>query len=259
LTLAILIILFLAGGAVIGLLGKIPIVGELGFSVFYLLWILAGLLVVYFIIILGVSVFLAPAIIATTDDDAFEAVFQSFSTFWNQPWRIIIYEGLAGALSIVGFIVLAFLVKQAFLITDSIFATVMGDKYINLMGQGMYVLSGWVAVTIVWMQSMFGDSIGLFYFSNEFLQLDIPVVLNISSYIFAIMVLIFGAIVVSYGLSTFNVGNTLIYLILRKKKDDENLLERKDREEEEEDEEEEQKEEKEEQQEKTEENETKEE
>lgn len=238
LALAILIILFIIGGLVIGLLGKIPYVGELGFSVFYLLWLLAGLSLVFFIIILTVTVLFSPAIIATTDDDAFEAVFQSFSTFWNQPWRMIIYEALAGALAIVGFLVFAVLVKQAFLITDSIFMNAMGDKYINLMGQAMYLLSGWVAPTIGCMNSLFGNSAGLFYFKNEFLQLDIPTILNISAYIFSIMLLIFGAIVVSYGLSTFNVGQTLVYLILRKKKDNENLLERKDKEEEMEEEEE---------------------
>ena len=44
--------------------------------------------------------------------------------------------------------------------------------------------------------------------------------------------LVIGVLIFSYGLASFNVGNTLSYLILRKKKDDENLIERKDPEEE---------------------------
>jgi len=235
---AILIVMFLIGALVVGLLGKIPVVGELGFSLFYFLWMIAGLLLVFFVIILTVSIVFSPSIIATTDDDAFEAVFQSFSTFWSQPWRLIIYEALNGALSIAGLLVLAYLVKQAFLLTDGIFAVVMGDKYINIMGQGMYILSSWISDSIVWMESMCGESVGLFYFGRQFLQLEIPAVLNVAAYIFSIMMLIVGAWVFSYGLANFQVGNTLIYLVLRKKKDDENLLEREDREEKEEEEEE---------------------
>jgi hypothetical protein len=44
------------------------------------------------------------------------------------------------------------------------------------------------------------------------------------------LVVIFG--LVSYGMSTWTAGQTLIYLVLRKRKDDENLLEREDEEEE---------------------------
>ena len=231
LAIAILIGLFLIGAAVVGLLAKIPYVGELGFSLLYFIWLMAGLLIVFFVIALITSLILSPAIIATTDDDAFEAVFQSFATFWNQPWRLIAYQALTGALSVVGFLVLAFLVKKAFLLTDSIFTYIVGDKYINLMGQGMYIITGWIAVSISWMQSLLGESIDLFYFSRDFLQLQLPTVINIASYIFAVMWLFIGGWIVSYGLSTFNVGNTLIYLVLRKIKDDENLLEREDMEE----------------------------
>jgi hypothetical protein len=72
----------------------------------------------------------------------------------------------------------------------------------------------------------------LIYFSRVF---D-PLVLShgyqyVASFIFAFWMLIIGGFIFSYGIATFNVGNTLSYIILRKKKDDENLLERKDDEE----------------------------
>jgi len=231
---AILILLFIIGGLFVGLLGKIPFVGELGFSLFYFVWFLAGFFIVFFIIVFCTSLLLSPSIIATTDDDAFEAVFQSFSIFWNQPWRFIIYEVIVGFLTVAGFVVLAFLAKKAFLVTNAIFLAAMGDKYINLMGHGMYLLSGWVSASIDWINTLFGEYATLFYFSHEFLQLKLPVVLNIAAYIFALMMLVIGAWVVSYSLATFNAGQTLIYLVLRKIKDKDNLLERKDKEEEEE-------------------------
>ena len=48
--------------------------------------------------------------------------------------------------------------------------------------------------------------------------------------------LIMAGWIASYGTAVVEVGNTLAYIILRKKKDDENLLERLDKEEKTEDE-----------------------
>lgn len=237
--LAIIIGLFVLGGAVVGWISKIPYVGEFGLTIFTVIWFVASLVIVFLTLVLGVSVILAPAIIATTDDDAFEAVFQSFSTLWSQPWRFILYEILADVMAVAGFVVLAFLSKKAFIVMDRIFANTMGSDFMNISAHGMYLLSVWVAHSIDWMNSVFPDMSGAIYFSREFDPLALPGYQVIASYIFAIMILLIGSFIVSYGLASYNVGNTLTYLILRKKKDDENLLERKDREEEDEDEDEE--------------------
>ncbi len=239
LAIVILIALFVIGGLVVGLIGKIPYIGELGLTLFTPLWFIASLLIVFFVLVLGVAMLQVPAVIATTDDDAFEAVFQSFSILWSQPWRLIFYEALTGVLSLFGFVVLAYLSKKAFIVCDRIFAYSMGADFINISAHAMYMLSVWVTHSIVWMKSIFGDFAGFIYFSREFDPLMIPGYQIVSAYFFAIWYLIIGGFIVSYGISSFNVGNTITYLILRKKKDDENLLERKDREEEEEEEEEE--------------------
>jgi hypothetical protein len=192
--------------------------------------------IVFLTFVLGVSLLLAPAIIATTDDDAFEAVFQSFSTLWSQPWRLVLYEMLSDAMAVIGFVVLAFLSKKAFIVMDRIFASTMGSDFMNISAHGMYLLSVWVAHSINWVNSICPDMTSAIYFSREFDPLVLPGYQIVASYIFAVMILLIGSFIVSYGLATFNVGNTLSYLVLRKKKDDENLLERKDREEEDEDE-----------------------
>ncbi|MBC8185981.1 hypothetical protein H8E88_33270 [candidate division KSB1 bacterium] len=235
--LAIIIGLFVLGGAVVGWISKIPYVGELGLTIFTVIWFVASLVIVFLALVFGVSLLLAPAIIATTDDDAFEAVFQSFSTLWSQPWRLVLYEMLADAMAIIGFVVLAFLSKKAFIVMDRIFSSTMGADFMNISAHGMYLLSVWVAHSIDWINSICPDMSNAIYFSREFDPLALPGYQIAASYIFAIMILLIGSFIVSYGLASFNVGNTLTYLILRKKKDDENLLERKDREEEEEDEE----------------------
>lgn len=232
----LIIVLFIAGGAVVGLLGKIPIVGEFGITIFAFVWYFSALVVVFMVIIFAVVMIQVPAIIATTNEDAFEVVFQSFSLTWSQPWRLILYEFVSLAMSTIGLLVFAFLSKKAYIIMDRIFSNVMGDDFINIAAQGMYTLNVWLIHSIGWVNSILGDFTGAVYFSREFLPLSLPAYQHAASYIFAIWMLIIGGIIFSYGLASFNVGSTLSYIILRKKKDDENLLERKDPEEEEEEE-----------------------
>lgn len=230
----LMIVFFLVGGVVIGLLGKIPFVGEFGITLFTFIWYFAALVVVFLIIIFAVAMIQAPAIIATTDEDAFEAVFQSFSVVWSQPWRLILYEVISSVMAVVGLFVLAFLSKKAFIVMDRVFANAMGADFINITAHGMYLLNVWLIHSISLINSIFGDYSGLIYFSREFIPLALPHGYQyVTSYIFTIWMLIIGGVIFSYAVASFNVGNTLSYIILRKKKDDENLLERKDAEEEE--------------------------
>lgn len=234
---ALMIGFILAGGAIVGLLGKIPFVGEFGITLFTLIWFFASLLVVFMIIVLVVALIETPAIIATTEDDAFEAVFQSFSLLWSQPWRFIWYTLVAAVLSILGLLIAALLSKQAYLVMERVFSFAMGANFINVSAHAMYLLNVWLYHSVLWARNLLGDLAGWFYFSKDFIPLPLPHGYQfVASYILAIWMLIVGFIVVSYGLSSFNVGSTIAYLVLRKKKDGDNLLERKDSEEEEEEE-----------------------
>lgn len=233
----LIIVLFIAGGAVVGLLGKIPVVGEFGITIFTFAWYFSALVVVLMVIIFAVVMIQTPAIIATTNEDAFEVVFQSFSITWSQPWRLIFYEFISLAMAAIGLLLFAFLSKQAYIIMDRVFSNAMGDDFINVAAQGMYMLNVWLIHSIGWVNSILGDFAAAVYFSREFLPLSLPGYQHVASYIFAIWMLIIGGTIFSYGLASFNVGTTLSYIILRKKKEDENLLERKDPEEEEEEDE----------------------
>lgn len=231
----LIIVMFLIGGAVIGLLGKIPFVGDLGLTFFTPVWFFSALLVVLFVIIFGLALLLAPAIIATTDGDAFEVVFQSFSVLWNQPWRLILYEALTGVLSVAGLLVMAFLFKKAFIVMDRLFSLTTGRDYINISAQALYVLSVLLIHSITWANALLKNWAGQFYFNREFDPLSLPHGYQYAAaYVMVFWLLLLGATVVAYGLATVNVGTTLSYIVLRKKKDDENLLERKDLEEEQE-------------------------
>ncbi|MDZ7373832.1 MAG: hypothetical protein ONB23_07650 [candidate division KSB1 bacterium] len=229
---ALIAFAFVVGAWFVGLLGRIPYVGELGLSLFTFVWVAAALFLVFLVVVTLVAAVIAPSVLATTDEDAFETIFQSFSVTWSQPWRFVVYQALSVALSLLSFGVLAWFVKRAVVAMNALFAFGMGPKYVNLASHGQYLVQKWVFLSQDWVEAIFRKFAPHIYFAREFYALELPAVLNVSAYLFAISLVIAGAWVVSYGLSTFNVGNTLIYIVLRKKKDDENLLERKEREEE---------------------------
>jgi len=236
--LAILAIAFFTcvGGLFAGLVGRIPFIGELGISLFTILWFGAALFVVFVVLAIIVSMFLTPSILATTDDDAFEGMFQSFSVLYGQPWRFIFYEILLFIVVVLGFGVFAFFMKEAWMVMNQVLIMGMGEKFANISYGASYLLQSWIYPVVAWTRALLGDYSGYFFFSRELISLQMPAISVISSWIMGVFLLVIGGIIISYPMAVFNAGNTLIFLVLKKKKDDENLLERKDREEEEEEE-----------------------
>ncbi len=234
LVILIIAVLIGVGGLIVGLAGRIPYVGELGISLFGILWFLASLLLVFILLAFCVSLILTPAVLSTTDDDAFEGIFQSFSTLFGQPWRFILYEIFLIVIAVVSFAIFALIAKQAWLLMTQIFVMGMGDKYADLSYSASTLLQNWVYPAVAWSRALLGNLNSLFFFSRDFSSMSLPAVMTIASWILAIFMTIIGGFILCYPLAIFNTGNCLIFLILKKKKDDENLLERKDKEEEEE-------------------------
>jgi len=226
----------LIGAWVVGLLGKIPFVGELGVSLFTVLWLGSSLLILFFAIVAVVAVILLPSVLATTDEDAFEAIFQSFSVVWGQPLRFIFFEALTVVLSVVAMGVFAYFLKEALTLMNVLFATFMGGDYANLANNGQALLQSWTLLAQNIVAAIYQSCSSYIYFSRDFIMIptsDLPVSVVIASYIFAINLLLVAGAVISYGISTFTAGNTLAFIVLKYHKDEENLLERTDAEEEE--------------------------
>ncbi len=238
-SLLVLIGFIIIGIGVIGFIGKIPVVGLLGVTLFTTIWFLAALFAVFLILIVVVSLLIVPSIIATTDEDAFEAVFQSFSVAWGQPWRLILYELLTVGLSIVSLALFAFFVKQSIILMNDVFIYTMGDNFSNTAYQGQYLIQNWLLYGQNVIENIFQNFTPYIYFSNVFTQIspdNLSPVVIISTYLYAFNLLFIGGWVISFGFSTFTTGNMFTYLVLRQKKDGENLLERIDSEEDEKDE-----------------------
>jgi hypothetical protein len=221
------------GGVVVGLVGRIHDVLGIGVSLLTLVWFVASFFIVFVLAACAVSLLITPAVLATTDDDAFEGIFQSFSTLFSQPWRLVIYEILTVLLSVVALIVFAFVCKLSWRMMTILLIWGMGEDYVNISYQAVYYLQTWLYPGLIWIRTSLGALPTSLLFTHEFISLKLSGLLNISAVITGAFITLISTYVFSYLLASFNVGNTLIFLVLKKMKDDENLLERKDKEEEE--------------------------
>jgi hypothetical protein len=237
LALTIFIIIIVICGYITGLIGRIPYFGEWFISLFTIFWFLASLFVILIGIALTVSFLLTPAILATTDDDAFEGVFQSFSIAFTQPWRLLVYQVLNLITAMFGFVTFTLLFKYAWKVLNLIIAWGMGEKFVRVASAASYYVQSWTYPFVLCYQSVLGDYGQWIFYSHDFISVTVPVRITIAALIMAIGLIILGLYVISFPFAILNSGQTLCFLAIKKIKDDENLLERKDREEEEESEE----------------------
>ena len=180
---------------------------------------------------------LAPAIVGTAEEDTMETVFQSYSTLWAQPWRLVVYESLVVVLTAAATFIYGY-------------AMICGYRFFNFIFGSSWLMAGKLSRIVETASSyLFGIHSPLTGFISRFfyvytpasLGIIKPLYLSVSDIITAILVgiglFIIAGTVIAYLLSNLSVGQALIYIILRKKKDDENLIERKDEDELEEEEE----------------------
>ncbi len=242
-TFIFMIAFFVIGALIMGLIGRIPYVGELGTALLTIPYVLAALLLFFISIVFVVGIFYVPAIIATSDEDALGGVFQSFSITYNQPVRLITYSTILSFLYVVGGFLFAAAVKVAYLIFGGLFNIGMGDKFANISEQALHIVGKTFPALDRLLTQVFGSLANYIYFSHPHYAVQLPVVQDISAYMFAIFLIFFGFFVLGYAEAIGNSGLAIVYTVLYKIQEDENLLEREDEELKEEEEEEEKKEE----------------
>jgi len=237
-SLLILILLILFASLILGWLGRIPYVGELGISFFTLFWFLGALFVIYTAVVTVVSIWHTPGIIAASDEDAFEAVFQSFSLTWTQPWRLLLYQVFNLVIALAAMAFFAFVVKKSLLLMNFLLASFMGHDYVQLSCYGMAWLQHALTGADKILAIPYGPILPQIFFAKEVMisgSTTMPATVVVSAYLFAASLLFIAGWVFSYGLTCYTMGNLMTFLALRHRKDGENLLARKDKEEEQED------------------------
>jgi hypothetical protein len=229
-----LVMILLICGVIIGLLGKIPYMGELGLGILYGVPIfVVALFTAYTLFIFFMALVMTPAIVATTKEDVFETIVQLFSSIWSQPWRYFVYTGISGLLAKLGAFVFGYFCFRGVQLVNWSVGVLMKDKLSGIIEGAL----GYLTV----------PSSVLYFFSSIFPGIRFAYLVpepgwgaglnwskGIAAFLIGITFILIIFVVVSYALATLSVGQTLTYIILRKKKDDENLLEKKTEEEEEE-------------------------
>lgn len=228
----LLIAAFFGLGAVIfALIGKIPFVGEILFALLYILYFFGAVFTVYTLIVFVTSFIYSPAIVATLEEDTMGTVFQSYSIAWSQPWRLVLYNLLLLPIVAIGVTVFKWFWFAGYQLINMIFSAdwLMGTKLENIIEWATDLIKPQFGFCKFMCASTSG---GESFTQQTLLSLQDGAALLTSEYIagtiIAIVLFILLMSIVSYGLSILSVGETIIFTILKKKSDDENILDRSD-------------------------------
>ena len=224
-TLPFFILLLLMIPVSVALLGKIPSLGKLFLilaSLFSPIAIFIGVIIAFIAAVFIACVFFMPSIVAVTGADAFETIYQLFAIVWHQPWRLVCYLGLL-------FLFKVFLVPIWAIFCFAGFLIVLTPTYTlhtTYIQETIGITNKWLGDSLQKIASFFyGDDAVIFGFDNT---TQLPVA-TISTTLCAILLTltligIFSGIV-AYLFSLTSVGTTLIYTIIRKRVDGQNLIE----------------------------------
>ena len=210
----------------VGLLGKIPTVGRVILmfaSVLTPFAFFIGLLMAYLLVGLGVSLFFAPSVVAAADSDAFETAYQHLAMVWNQSWRVFIYEALLFGVKVICTPIWAIFCLIGFALAMLPIHFLVPTDMQHIMWQADRWLGGSI------------DKLAVLPYMEHFKVFDIgseptnlPITLTIAAIFMTFSLLFIAGLVIAYLFSIASAGNTLIYTILRRRVDGENLLEVED-------------------------------
>lgn len=217
--LAITLFLVYGTGALTGLVSRIPAIGPVIASLFSIpLWgvMLLGALTA---IALVLSIGLLPAVVACTRGDSFESIFELFSILTSQSWRLFLYWLVSILVIVIG--------GALFLFFSSIAIGVLSVSVSAGAGNG-----GLAAALASGPQLLAPEALpffsGLITFGQ---QGNIQALSGIAGTMAGISGIAIFLIIVSYFLSSYSSAWTIIYIVLRYRKDGEDLIDRADREE----------------------------
>ena len=231
-TLAIIVGLILLGGVILGLIGKIPYFGELVLLILAIPVIFIVFFMVYLIVAFFFSLFMAPAVVGTTKSDTFDTLFEVFSTMNEENWRFIGYQILLYGVKIVGVGLFAFFTGRVIAIINGVLSAswLMGAKFVNIADAALSYLPSIAFpndLTYQWVSrflELTKTDILLYPPSTP----SIPWPQAVLGVVFGILLYLLIFTVIAYWGAMHWAGNTIIFTIMLKKKDEIDLLEQKE-------------------------------
>ncbi|MEO0136477.1 MAG: hypothetical protein ABIL40_07785 [candidate division WOR-3 bacterium] len=222
-------------GIILALITWIPYFGQLFFTLMAIPAFFVCIFILYLAIVTLVALAIGPAIVGTTGNDTFDTLFESFSVINDQPWRFITYEFLLKLVMILGIIILGFFAAKAIYLCYAVIGIIVpGEKLSNLFTNAAYYVK--IVIPDFYPEALknfitgYLDWIGMsnLLFPPEYAPAYESWAGAISSFVLGIIYYLIIAGVLSLGCAIYWAGNTLIFTVLVKKKDDKNLLEIKE-------------------------------
>lgn len=222
-------------GLILALITRIPYFGQLFFALMAVPAFFVSIFIIYLLIVTVVSLLIGPSIVGATGNDTFDTLFESFSVVNDQPWRFIAYEFLLKVVMLIGVGVLGyFAAKAIFLGQDIIGVIVTKDKLDNLLINAAYyvkiVIPPFAPEAVHENFIKYLEFIGMpnLAFPPEYLEAFETWAGAVSSFLLGIIYYFIVMGVAALAGATYWAGNTVIFTVLVKKKDDKNLLEIKE-------------------------------
>jgi hypothetical protein len=214
---AILFIAFLIVlGLIVGLIGEIPVAGELIYGLFYdFPFFVVSLFAVLVIFLLATLFLTGPAVVAVKGEDAMTTLFDGFSEITSQPLRWSLYLAGSYILARVTTFILFYASLRAMQFTNWTTRIIMGDKEVNLFSIGAHQIFERFPYT-----EYFG-SIPFIFKLNPYRFFDIGYVGNASwsmslgGFFIMISILFIIFFIVSYFLNTMVCAQVIAFLDIR--------------------------------------------
>lgn len=224
------------GGLLLGFIGRIPQAGPLFVGLLSFPSFIAGLFVVYLLVVLLATLLLGPAVVGTTRNDIFDTLFEVFSCVNEQPWRLVWYTTLVAGLAKVGSLLLGLAASLAGRIGCYIIGLSMGSRTTEMVSNAAFyfkvTLPDWWPLPLHRLFTLEAAAYGLpqIYRPTNFYPTGFGA--DVGAALIALCFYVVAFIVIAYGLSVWFTGNALSYIVMVHKKDEKNIIEIPDDEEE---------------------------
>ncbi len=228
LTYLFLIFPFIAGALIMSAIGSFYGFGDILISLGTLVYIFAGLILLFVTLSMLISFFLAPAIVAAKEEDGFGTAVECMRLLWGEPWRLVGYGVLTVVLALVFTFVFVFAIKVGLIIYSILFLPLM-HSLAPLLENALAYMQQSLGGLDPLLRSLFGDEgVRYFYLKKNYMPIELPLSRTIASMIIYFFLMITGYMSLGYFLSTINSALVSSVVIFDHHLSGNNLLSRPD-------------------------------
>ena len=228
LTYIFLILPFIAGALIMSAIGSFYGFGDILISLGTLVYIFAGLILLFVTLSMLISFFLAPAIVAAREEDGFGAAVECMRLLWGEPWRLVGYGVLTVVLALVFTFVFVFAIKVGLIIYSILFLPLM-HSLAPLLDNALAYMQQSLGGLDPLLRSLFGEEgARYFYLKKNYMPIELPLSRTLASMIIYFFLMITAYMSLGYLVSIINSALVTSVVIFDHHLTDTDLLSRPD-------------------------------